>query len=55
MALRPEVDKKQKLGRRVKGVYAPANPLLLWLTQLPLRLVALPPVRRYVTRRFIKG
>jgi 2-polyprenyl-6-methoxyphenol hydroxylase-like FAD-dependent oxidoreductase len=54
-ALRPEVDKKQKLGRRVKGVYAPANPLLLWLTQLPLRLTALPPVRRYMTRRFIKG
>ncbi|MFI7440601.1 FAD-dependent oxidoreductase [Nonomuraea indica] len=54
-ALRPEVDKKQKLGRRVKGVYAPANPLLLWLTQLPLRLAALPPVRRYMTRRFIKG
>ncbi|TMR92309.1 FAD-dependent monooxygenase [Nonomuraea basaltis] len=54
-ALRPEVDKKQKLGRRVKGVYAPANPLLLWLTQLPLRLAALPPVRRYMIRRFIKG
>ncbi|MFD1541860.1 FAD-dependent oxidoreductase [Nonomuraea guangzhouensis] len=54
-ALRPEVDKKQKLGRRVKGVYAPANPLLLWLTQLPLRLAGLPPVRRYMTRRFIKG
>jgi 2-polyprenyl-6-methoxyphenol hydroxylase-like FAD-dependent oxidoreductase len=54
-ALRPEVEAKQKLGRRVKGVYAPANPLLLWLTQLPLRLAALPPVRRYMTRRFIKG
>ncbi|MFI7154638.1 FAD-dependent monooxygenase [Nonomuraea sp. NPDC050022] len=54
-ALRPEVDKKQKLGRRVKGVYAPANSLLLWLTQLPLRMAALPPVRRYMTRRFIKG
>ncbi|MFC5832774.1 FAD-dependent monooxygenase [Nonomuraea insulae] len=53
--LRPEVDKKQKLGRRVKGVYAPANPLLLWLTQLPLRLAALPPVRRHMTRRYIKG
>ncbi|MFC5827246.1 FAD-dependent monooxygenase [Nonomuraea insulae] len=54
-ALRPEVEAKQRLGRRVKGVYAPANPLLLWLTQLPLRLAALPPVRRYMTRRFIKG
>ncbi|MEU4232000.1 FAD-dependent monooxygenase [Nonomuraea sp. NPDC026600] len=54
-AIRPEAERKQKLGRRVKGVYAPANPLLLWLTQLPLRLAALPPVRRYMTRRFIKG
>ncbi|MEV4465206.1 FAD-dependent oxidoreductase [Micromonospora echinofusca] len=54
-ALRPEVEKKQKLGRRVKGVYAPASPLLLWLTQLPLRLAALPAVRRYMTRRYIKG
>ncbi|WP_326642123.1 FAD-dependent monooxygenase [Streptosporangium sp. NBC_01755] len=54
-ALRPEVDKKQKLGRRVKGVYAPANPLLLWLSLLPLRLATLGPVRRYMTRRFIKG
>lgn len=53
--LRPEVDRKQRLGRRVKGVYAPANPLVLWLTQLPLRLAALPPVRRYMARRFIKG
>ncbi|MFI7131601.1 FAD-dependent monooxygenase [Nonomuraea sp. NPDC050153] len=53
--LRPEVTAKQKLGRRVKGVYAPANPVLLWLTQLPLRLATLPPVRRYLTRRFIKG
>ncbi|GAA3622776.1 FAD-dependent monooxygenase [Nonomuraea rosea] len=54
-ALRPEVEAKQKLGRRVKGVYAPANPFVLWLSQLPLRLAALPPVRRYMTRRFIKG
>lgn len=53
--LRPEVTKKQKLGRRVKGVYAPANPLLLWLSLLPLRLATLGPVRRYMTRRFIKG
>ncbi|GAA1684370.1 FAD-dependent monooxygenase [Nonomuraea maheshkhaliensis] len=54
-AIRPEAERKQKLGRRVKGVYAPANPVLLWLTQLPLRLAALPPVRRHMTRRFIKG
>ncbi|GGO83095.1 FAD-dependent oxidoreductase [Nonomuraea cavernae] len=54
-AIRPEAERKQKLGRRVKGVYAPANSLLLWLSQLPLRLATLPPVRRYMTRRFIKG
>ncbi|MGV9773131.1 FAD-dependent monooxygenase [Streptosporangium sp. NPDC003464] len=54
-AIRPEAERKQKLGRRVKGVYAPANPLLLWLSLLPLRLASLPPVRRYMTRRFIKG
>ncbi|MEV4061653.1 FAD-dependent oxidoreductase [Nonomuraea dietziae] len=54
-ALRPEAERKQRLGRRVKGVYAPANPLLLWLTQLPLRLAALPAVRSYMIRRFIKG
>lgn len=54
-AIRHEAERKQKLGRRVKGVYAPANPVLLWLTQLPLRLASLPAVRRYMTRRFIKG
>jgi 2-polyprenyl-6-methoxyphenol hydroxylase-like FAD-dependent oxidoreductase len=54
-AVRPEAERKQRLGRRVKGVYAPANPVLLWLSLLPLRLAALPPVRRYMIRRFIKG
>jgi 2-polyprenyl-6-methoxyphenol hydroxylase-like FAD-dependent oxidoreductase len=53
--LRPEAERKQRLGRRVKSLYAPANPIALWLSQLPLRLAALPPVRRYMTRRFIKG
>jgi 2-polyprenyl-6-methoxyphenol hydroxylase-like FAD-dependent oxidoreductase len=53
--LRPEVERKQRLGRRVKSVYAPANPIALWLTQLPLRLAALPPVRRYLARRFVRG
>ncbi|GLW13050.1 FAD-dependent oxidoreductase [Microtetraspora sp. NBRC 13810] len=53
--LRPEVERKQKLGRRVKGVYAPANPFVLWLSQLPLRLASLGPVRHYMARRYIKG
>jgi 2-polyprenyl-6-methoxyphenol hydroxylase-like FAD-dependent oxidoreductase len=50
--LRPEAEKKQKLGRRVKGVYAPRNPLVLELTQLPLRLSSWGPVRRMIERRF---
>ncbi|NBE93102.1 FAD-dependent oxidoreductase [Nonomuraea sp. KC401] len=50
--LRPEAEKKQKLGRRVKGVYAPPNPLLLELTQLPLRLSSWGPIRRMVERKF---
>jgi 2-polyprenyl-6-methoxyphenol hydroxylase-like FAD-dependent oxidoreductase len=54
-AIRPEAERKQKLGRQVKSVYAPANPVLLWLSLLPLRLALLPPVRRYLTRRFIEG
>ncbi|WP_275003814.1 FAD-dependent monooxygenase [Promicromonospora iranensis] len=54
-AIRPEAERKQRLGRRVKGVYAPANPVLLWLSLLPLRLATLPPVRRYMASRFIKG
>ncbi|MEV4551616.1 FAD-dependent oxidoreductase [Nonomuraea wenchangensis] len=50
--LRPEVEKKQQLGRRVKGVYAPRNPLVLELTQLPLRLSSWGPVRRMIERKF---
>ncbi|MFJ2032231.1 FAD-dependent oxidoreductase [Streptosporangium sp. NPDC087985] len=54
--LRPEVERKQKLGRRVKGLYAPADPLRLWLRDLPLRLAALPPVGRLLQRRLqLKG
>ncbi|WP_182909356.1 FAD-dependent oxidoreductase [Microbispora sp. H13382] len=50
--LRPETEKKQKLGRRVKGVYAPRNPVVLELTQLPLRLSSWGPVRRMIERKF---
>jgi 2-polyprenyl-6-methoxyphenol hydroxylase-like FAD-dependent oxidoreductase len=49
--LRPEVRRKQKLGRRVKGLYAPADPFRLWLRDLPLRAAALPPVSRLLKRR----
>ncbi|GGP99682.1 FAD-dependent oxidoreductase [Streptosporangium pseudovulgare] len=50
--LRPEAEKKQRLGRRVKGVYAPRSQVALELTQLPLRLSSWGPVRRMVERRF---
>ncbi|MET8989428.1 FAD-dependent oxidoreductase [Nonomuraea wenchangensis] len=50
--LRPEAEQKQQLGRRVKGVYAPRNPLVLELTQLPLRLSSWGPVRRMIERKF---
>ncbi|MFB9706493.1 FAD-dependent monooxygenase [Streptosporangium sandarakinum] len=50
--LRPEAEKKQRLGRRVKGVYAPRNRVALELTQLPLRLSSWGPVRRMVERGF---
>lgn len=49
--LRPEAMRKQKLGRRVKGLYAPADPFRLWLRDLPLRTAALPPVSRLLKRR----
>lgn len=35
--LRPEVRREQKLGRRVKGFCAPADPFRLWLRDLPPR------------------
>ncbi|WP_047524306.1 FAD-dependent monooxygenase [Microbacterium sp. ZOR0019] len=54
-AIRPEAERKQRLGRRVKGIYAPAHPLTLWLSMLPLRLASFPLVRSYMTRRYIKG
>lgn len=50
-ALRPEVLRNQRLGRRVKGLYAPPDPFRLWLRDLPLRTAALPPVGRYLQRR----
>ncbi|NIJ10387.1 2-polyprenyl-6-methoxyphenol hydroxylase-like FAD-dependent oxidoreductase [Saccharomonospora amisosensis] len=54
--LRPEAERKQKLGRRVKGLYAPADPVRLWLRDLPLRMAALPPVTRLLERRLqLKG
>ncbi|GAA4983440.1 hypothetical protein [Actinopolymorpha pittospori] len=49
--LRPEAEKKQRLGRKVKGLYAPADPFRLWLRDVPLRLAALPPVGRLLQRR----
>lgn len=54
--LRPEAEKKQKLGRRVKGLYAPSDPVRLWLRDLPLRMASLPPVSHLLQRRLqLKG
>lgn len=49
--LRPNAEKKQKLGRRVKGLYAPADPFRLWLRDLPLRFASFGPVSTMLQRR----
>lgn len=49
--IRPEAERKQKLGRQVKGLYAPADPFRLWLRDLPLRLAAYRPVSALLQRR----
>lgn len=48
--LRPETEKKQKLGRRIKGLYAPTDAFQLWLRDLPLRLASYRPVSRLLQR-----
>jgi 2-polyprenyl-6-methoxyphenol hydroxylase-like FAD-dependent oxidoreductase len=49
--LRPYAERKQQLGRQVRGLYAPADRTRLFLRDLPLRLAALPPVGRQLQRR----
>jgi 2-polyprenyl-6-methoxyphenol hydroxylase-like FAD-dependent oxidoreductase len=49
--LRPEAERKQRLGRKVKGLYAPADPYRLWLRDLPLRLASFRPVSAMLQRR----
>jgi 2-polyprenyl-6-methoxyphenol hydroxylase-like FAD-dependent oxidoreductase len=49
--LRPHAEKKQKLGRQVKDLYAPADSTRLFLRDLPLRLAALRPISRLIQRR----
>ena len=49
--IRPEAERKQKLGRQVKGLYAPADPFRLWLRDLPLRLASFRPVSALLQRR----
>ncbi|NRQ38915.1 monooxygenase [Nonomuraea sp. NN258] len=54
--LQPEAERKQRLGRRVKGLYAPADPFRLWLRDLPLRMASWTPVGRLIERRLqLKG
>lgn len=55
-ALRPVAEKKQKLGRQVKGLYAPVDPFRIWLRDLPLRLASFRPVGKLLERRLqLKG
>lgn len=49
--LRPEAEKKQKLGRRVKGLYAPSDAFRLWLRDVPLRFASVPAVSGLLQRR----
>lgn len=49
--LRPEAERKQKLGRRVKGLYAPSDPFRLWLRDVPLRMASFKPVSHLLQRR----
>ncbi|CAM3122555.1 hypothetical protein SAXI111661_19225 [Saccharomonospora xinjiangensis] len=53
--LRPEAEKKQKPGRRVSGLYAPADPFRLWLRDLPLRFASSRPVSALLQRRLQLG
>lgn len=54
--LRPEAEKKQKLGRRVKGLYAPSDSFRLGLRDLPLRFASFGPVSALLQRRLpLKG
>lgn len=54
--LRPEAEKKQQLGRRVKGLYAPSDSFRLWLRDLPLRMASFGPVSKLLQRRLqLKG
>ncbi|MFI9486028.1 FAD-dependent monooxygenase [Promicromonospora sp. NPDC052451] len=49
--IRPEAERKQRLGRQVKGLYAPADPFRLWVRDLPLRLASYRPVSALLQRR----
>lgn len=49
--LRPETERKQKLGRRVKGLYAPSDSFRLWLRDLPLRFASYGAVSALLQRR----
>ncbi|KOX14223.1 FAD-dependent monooxygenase [Nocardiopsis sp. NRRL B-16309] len=54
--IRPEAERKQRLGRQVKGLYAPEDRFGLWLRDLPLRMAANPLVSRFLQRRLqIRG
>lgn len=49
--VRDVVQRKQRLGRRLRGLYAPGSSLRLQVNDLPLRVAAFPPVTRFLQRR----
>jgi 2-polyprenyl-6-methoxyphenol hydroxylase-like FAD-dependent oxidoreductase len=49
--IRPEAERKQKLGRQIKGLYAPTDRFSLWVRDLPLRLASWRPVSALLQRR----
>jgi 2-polyprenyl-6-methoxyphenol hydroxylase-like FAD-dependent oxidoreductase len=48
--IRPEAERKQRLGRQLKDLYAPADPFVLWLRDLPLRMASYRPVSALLQR-----
>jgi 2-polyprenyl-6-methoxyphenol hydroxylase-like FAD-dependent oxidoreductase len=49
--LRPLLDAKQKLGRRFARAFVPKTRLGIWIRDHATRLLAIPPVARYLFRR----
>jgi 2-polyprenyl-6-methoxyphenol hydroxylase-like FAD-dependent oxidoreductase len=51
-SLRPDVERRQQMGRRNTAAHAPTSRFQIHVRNLVLRLISLPPVRNMVARRF---